>query len=215
MIFKNNETIVFAGDSITDCGRLRPDGEGSLAVNPYGNGYVALTFAYLHAKYSRLRLRIVNKGISGDRSADLLNRYHDILSLQPDWIILMIGINDVWRHFDSPEKKDLHIDKTVYRNNVETIINRNKEEKVKTIVLSLFMIENDRGNRMRKMADEYRFVLRDLVQNHNLPYIDIQECFDSALDNPGLYELSPDGVHPNIIGHMIIMQALMAYSEAH
>ena len=33
----------------------------------------------------------------------------DVLDLKPDWLSIMIGINDVWRQFDNPTEPELHV----------------------------------------------------------------------------------------------------------
>ena len=214
MLFKKNETIIFIGDSITDCGRFKPAGEGCLPANPYGNGYVALSFAYLRAKYPHLHLRIINQGTDGDRSADILRRYSDIILYKPDWVIVMIGVNDVWRYFDCPEIKEIHVDCTAYRQNLESIIKQNKENDIKTIFLSPFIIETNPQDAMRQMLDVYRAAMHQLTQKYGLHYVDIQKSFDLLLQEITGYELSRDRIHPNIVGHMVILQTLIDYIES-
>src|SRR5690349_1984671 len=98
MIIQPDSKLVMIGDSITDCGRARPVGEG-----PYeglGAGYVALVDGLINAASPELRIRVVNMGISGNTVRDLKARWKsDVLDLEPDWLSVMIGINDVWRHF--------------------------------------------------------------------------------------------------------------------
>ncbi len=92
MIFEQGQKVLFIGDSITDCGRR----EGPHA--PYGNGYVALARAFLLARYGELGLEVFNRGISGNTVRNLAARWHDdVISDQPDWLSIKIGINDVWR----------------------------------------------------------------------------------------------------------------------
>src|SRR4051812_26396774 len=99
MIFSKHDKIVMIGDSITDCERKRPVGEGK--NDALGKGYVSLVHAMLHARYPELALRVVNMGIGGNTTRDLKQRWEtDVLDLKPDWISIMIGINDVWRQFD-------------------------------------------------------------------------------------------------------------------
>ena len=48
-----------------------------------------------------------NSGVSGNTSRDLLQRFDsDVVALNPDWVSICIGINDVWRQFDSPAIPD-------------------------------------------------------------------------------------------------------------
>src|SRR5690349_23670589 len=96
------------GDSITDCERARPVGEGLFQA--VGKGYVAQVDALLGAVYPQHRIRVVNMGTSGNTVRDLAARWQtDVLDQQPDWLSIMIGINDVWRQFDSPLQRDIHV----------------------------------------------------------------------------------------------------------
>lgn len=96
-IFGPHQTLLFIGDSITDCGR-RGDSTDTGPHVPYGNGYVHLTRAFLLARYGALDLQIVNRGIGGNTVRDLERRWEeDAIALQPDWLSIKIGINDVWR----------------------------------------------------------------------------------------------------------------------
>ena len=49
MLIGKNEKIVFIGDSVTDCGRVRPVGEG--LDHPYGQGYVRDVAGLLQSVY--------------------------------------------------------------------------------------------------------------------------------------------------------------------
>src|SRR5262245_14983449 len=100
--------LVLIGDSITDCERARPVGEGLFAA--LGKGYVSLVDSLLQSTYPQQGIRVVNMGISGNTVRDLKDRWSsDVLALEPDWLSIMIGINDVWRHFDSPWQHEWHV----------------------------------------------------------------------------------------------------------
>ena len=108
MIFNNFDRIVFAGDSVTDMGSVQPVGEG--LFDNVGHGYVRIVKSMLAAFYPEIYLRVTNSGISGDTSRDLLTRFErDVIGLKPDWVSICIGINDVWRQFDSPAITDTHV----------------------------------------------------------------------------------------------------------
>ena len=210
MIFNKNDVIVFAGDSITDCGREYPSGEGAPVKNPFGSGYVSLVFSYLYAKYPELHLRIINKGIGGNRSSDLVKRYNDdILAHNPNLVYLMIGVNDVWRHFDTPYQVGSHLTKEEYKNNLETMIKMTLTKKSKLIILSPFFLEANKEDLMRKMLDEFTLEAKALSKQYNLLFIDIQKAFDNVLKHITTHELSRDRVHPNITGHMIIANEII------
>src|ERR1700679_1178596 len=93
---KSDERILFTGDSITDCGGVREDSDH------LGFGYVAFIAARLQARLASPKLKIFNRGISGNRVRDLwARREADLMALQPTVVSILIGINDVWRRYDS------------------------------------------------------------------------------------------------------------------
>jgi len=88
---KPRQTIVFTGDSITDCGRRD-------AASPLGNGYAKMICDLIVARYPAHQLRTINTGSSGHTVRDLSNRWtDDVIRHRPDWVSIMIGINDVHR----------------------------------------------------------------------------------------------------------------------
>ncbi|MDR1565870.1 MAG: GDSL-type esterase/lipase family protein [Treponema sp.] len=108
MLFNANQKILFIGDSITDFNRKRPVGEG--LFEGIGRSYVALVDALLRTGYPELKPRLVNMGNSGDRVRELKKRWQtDVLDLKPDWVSVLIGVNDVWRQFDSPLMTEEHV----------------------------------------------------------------------------------------------------------
>jgi lysophospholipase L1-like esterase len=99
----DGQTFLLTGDSITDTGRERPVGRR----NGLGGGYVAMVDALLAACCLDTRVRVLSTGIGGNRVTDLETRWQtDVLDLAPDWLSILIGINDVWRHFDNLVKAD-------------------------------------------------------------------------------------------------------------
>ena len=63
VVREQGQKLLFIGDSITDCERSKPDGEG--LFNALGRGYVAIVDAFLQSTYPELGIRVVNKGIGG------------------------------------------------------------------------------------------------------------------------------------------------------
>ena len=105
MIFEHCDRIVFAGDSVTDMGSQQPVGEG--LFDNLGRSYVRVIENLLVACYPEYSFRLTNSGISGNTSRDLLERFdRDVVALNPDWVSICIGINDVWRQFDVPAFTD-------------------------------------------------------------------------------------------------------------
>ena len=82
--FKANQTLLFIGDSITDCGRDRPVGH---RWNSLGEGYVSFVDSMLRAAMPETPVRVLNTGISGNRVTDLEARWKsDVLDLEHNWL---------------------------------------------------------------------------------------------------------------------------------
>ena len=80
LVFQSGQTVLFIGDSITDCGR-RQDQE------QLGNGYVRKVTELITAKYPHRSISYVNKGIGGDTVEGLESRWTtDVLDIKPDWL---------------------------------------------------------------------------------------------------------------------------------
>ena len=90
--------IVFFGDSITESGR------NLLDPNDLGVGYVKIAAGKLRLLYPDEKIEIVNRGVGGNRTADLLARVkEDVIDEHPDFIVLQVGVNDVWCRFSLGE----------------------------------------------------------------------------------------------------------------
>ncbi len=64
-------------------------------------------------------------GISGNTVRDLNARWDtDVVALKPDWVCVLIGINDVWRQFDSPNQHEQHVPLDEYERTYDALITR-------------------------------------------------------------------------------------------
>lgn len=211
MIFKNGERIVFAGDSVTDCGRAYPLGEGQTGI---GNGYVRIIKDILDAWYPDVDVRVTNAGISGNTSRDLLARFdNDVLSLKPDWVAICIGINDVWRQFTAPVSAERHVLPDEYRNNMEKILFSLRNTVNKTFLFTPYYIEPNAEDPMRKRMDEYTEMCRDMAKKYDCILIDLQEMFDNYCKHHHSTYLAGDRVHPNSLGSMLIAKEFLKHCE--
>ncbi len=123
MLFANGDRVVFTGDSVTDAGRGRPVGEG--LWKGVGDGYVRTIDNILNVAYPDWKLWISNTGTGGDTSRMLKNRWQeDVMNLKPDWVSVMIGINDIWRQFDTPTIPEQHVYLPEYRDNLCEMLER-------------------------------------------------------------------------------------------
>lgn len=146
LIIENNAVVLFHGDSITDADRNRQND------NEMGRGYAALTAAWLSAAYPEKNISFINRGISGFRACDLQAQWQeDCLDLKPTWVSIMIGINDVWRRYDSGMVTPCSDYESAYRD----ILTRTKETlNANLIILEPFVlpVPEDRTNTLPRPA---------------------------------------------------------------
>jgi lysophospholipase L1-like esterase len=208
MIFEKDDKLVMIGDSITDCGRTRPDGEG--LFDPYGSGYVNMVKAFLDARYPQTPVRLINKGNGGNTVRNLAERWQeDVLDLQPNWVSIMIGINDVWRQFDSPKITESHVYIDEYEATYEKLIAQTLPGVKGLILVTPYFIEPNRDDPMRKQMDAYGDVVKRLAARHGATLVDPQAGFDQMLKHMHPMSIAWDRVHPNTSGHAQIAQCFL------
>ena len=198
--------LVFIGDSITDCERARPVGEGLFGA--VGKGYVSIVDGLLGAIHPAHAIRVVNMGTGGNTAPDLKARWQtDVLDLKPDWLVVMIGVNDVWRQFDLPRQTELHVLPDVFRKTLDELAARTRSTVKGLVFMSPFYIEPNRADAMRKRMDEYGAIVKETSVRHGALFIDTQAAFDEVLQHMHPNAIAWDRVHPNIVGHAIIARA--------
>jgi lysophospholipase L1-like esterase len=208
MIIEPGSKLVFIGDSVTDCGRSQPIGEG--LGDALGRGYVSLVDALLNAVYPEQRIRVVNVGSSGNTVLDLKARWQrDVLDLRPDWLSVMIGINDVWRQFDMPRKPEAGVSPDVYEATLREVVNEIRPRLTGLVMMTPFYIEPNVTDQMRARMDEYGDVVRRIALDQDAIFVDTQGAFAGVLAQYHSSAIAWDRVHPNHIGHMVLARAFL------
>lgn len=206
MFIEAKSKVVFIGDSITDCGRVQPVADG--LFDPLGRGYVTMIDALLGATYPDRIIRCVNVGTSGNTVRDLKSRWQrDVIDLNPQWLSVMIGTNDVWRQFDSPRQTEQHVGPDEYRTTLTELLRRARPSLKGMILMTPFFIESNHADAMRKRMDEYGAIVHAVATEFGAILVDTQAAFDNALKHLYSGTLSWDRVHPNQTGHMILARA--------
>ena len=200
------KTILFQGDSITDCYRNRDDDEN------LGNGYPRLLEADLGFRFPG-QYRFLNRGNSGNRIPDLYARIvRDMINLQPDYLSILIGINDVWRGIDSNYATGAKRFEKLYHLLAEDL--RESLPDCKLMLLGPFVLEGtatvdrddrpDSLQRFRTEVAELSQITRSVAETHGAVFVPLQQAFNDALEfAPADYWLI-DGVHPTAKGHALI-----------
>ncbi len=206
--FKKGQVVLFQGDSVTDCERDRED-PASL-----GEGYVGKAASIYNTLFPENGVVFVNKGISGNRVPDLIVRYmEDFYDVEPDFISILIGINDTWRRYDSddPSTTDAFYDHYEYL--LKSIKHNLPETKI--MLMEPFVLNSlpDRAA-WREDLDPKIQAVRELARQYADYYLPLDGLFASL--STSVYtpaELSEDGVHPSELGHAVIAEAYLKALE--
>lgn len=208
MTVKPGARLLFIGDSVTDCGRLRPVGRGSREA--LGQGYVAGVDSLLAKVHPRRPVRITNMGISGNTVRDLAKRWEkDVLELEPEWLVVMIGINDVWRQFEEVKRHGAVMPDD-FELTYEMLIRRTLPILKGLVLMTPYCVQANRADPMRRKMDVYGLIVKELARRHDALLVDTQAAFDRVLKRLNFELLAPDRVHPTGIGHDVLAYALVS-----
>lgn len=197
-------TVLFQGDSITDGGRWR---EGSDLNHIMGQSYPYLISSRLTYDYPRRQLRFINRGISGNTVADLLDRWQpDAIDLKPDILSVLIGVNDLDRFLQGD--KDHAADQFEKRYRALLSLTKDKLPKTQLILSEPFLLA---VGRISGHWDQYNSeltvrqkIVRGIAADFNAKYIPCQQAFNNALrEAPADYWIW-DGIHPTPAGHELL-----------
>lgn len=185
--YKNDENIIFFGDSIT---------------------------AQYDVKKAFPRHSVVNKGIGGNKTQDLIERIDkDIYDYNPSKVFILIGINDLFRNID---EEDILF-------NIETIIDDIKDNRsnAEIYVESLYPItdslekdkeEKEKRGNINSSINKINEQLKSLCKKKNIVYINV---YDSLLNKEGKLKeaYTKDGLHLNSLGYLRVSSVLREYIE--
>lgn len=194
------KTILFQGDSITDVKRLRDD------PTNLGQGYANLVSGRLGLDHPG-EYNFINRGIGGNRIVDIYARMKcDIINLRPDYMSLLIGVNDVWHEIRWENGVDALKFKKVYAMLLEELLEALPNLKI--MLIQPFVLN---GTATEYAIDRFREevalraqAVQELADQFRLPCIALQADLDRLCEQaPGDYWLR-DGVHPNVFFHQFI-----------
>ena len=148
------KTFVFQGDSITDVGRARDND-----IN-IGLGYPFLFAAKMGRDYPE-EYAYLNRGISGNRIVDLYARIKsDIINLKPDYLSILIGVNDVWHEFSRHNGVDAEKYEKIYSMLIEEV--KQALPDIKIIIMEPFLLK---GPATEENWDEFYSEKKSILWN--------------------------------------------------
>jgi isoamyl acetate esterase len=191
--------IIFFGDSITEAG-VKPGGYitkvSDLAVSENLSG-----------KYD-----FIGAGIGGNKVYDLYLRLEsDVLSKNPDVVIIFIGVNDVWHKRTYGTGTDADKFEKFYT----ALIKKLQEKNIKVVLCTPAAVgeKTDYSNELDGDLNRYSSIIRSLAKNNNLPIIDLRNVFleynkKFNTENKEAGILTSDRVHLNEKGNQVVAEEM-------
>ena len=198
-MLKENDRIVFLGDSITEQGALP-------------NGYISIIRQRLAEKYPSVE--IIGAGVSGNKIADLQGRVDkDVIAKNPTIVFIYIGINDVW-HWILPGAKGTTPED--FESGLKEVIGKIQNAGAKVILCTPSVIgeRSDGSNQLDKELDQYSDISRKVAKEMDCSLLDLRKDFIKELarintDQKEEGILTVDGVHLNVIGNLFVAQRML------
>ena len=176
---KSLKVVVFGDSLIAGYGLLKEDG----FVNQLQN----------KVNYSKINLKLINSGVSGETSTGLYNRFKWVLEEEYDAVIVSIGANDALRGIDP---------KTTYKN-LENILIHLKKNKIPTMLIGM----KAPSNLGKKYVNEFNAIYPTLSKKYNVIFFPF---FLKDVDlEPTLNQT--DMIHPNKKGVVKIIENIFPY----
>ena len=210
------KTILFQGDSITDCGRSREDNA------QIGTGYALLVKSQLGFENPN-QYEFYNRGISGNRIVDVYARIKaDIINLKPDYMSLLIGVNDVWHEIGANNGVDADKFEKIYSMLIEEI--KEALPELKIMILEPFCLKGsatedtdtqpDKWNTFYTEVKKRAVKAKAVAEKYGLVYVELQDKFDKLAQTADNTYWLGDGVHPTPMGHEMIKREWLKAFES-
>ncbi len=192
--------VVFFGDSITASNRNLLDPED------LGVGYVKIAAGKLRLLYPDTAFQFVNRGVDGDRTAELLQRVKkDVVDENPDYVVLEVGINDVWCRFSRGEEVTPEAFRANYLQLVDTILATG----AKLFLIQPYALKMGDKQRFRPFLERFNDIIREIAAVRDVALVPVDEIFMGVTQDIDPAQFTTDGVHPTHRGCRYIADLLI------
>jgi len=196
--------VIFFGDSITRLGAEKDKRSGT--------GYILRLDSMIKNEKKSDQYELIGAGIDGNKVYDLYLRLEDdVLSKNPDVVVIYVGVNDVWHKTLRGTGTDADKFEKFYQAILKKLIDKN----IKAILCTPAVVgeKTDYSNPLDGDLNKYSGIIRDLAKKNNLPLIDLRKKTHDYLEknNPDNKEkeiLTYDGVHMNDLGNQFLADAM-------
>ena len=205
---QGGESMLFIGDSITDCGRRE-------RAIPLGDGYVSMFTELATARFPERNIEWTNMGIGGNRTTHLKERWQsDVIDQRPDRLSIKIGINDL----SSFRRGDLDgVPPDQYRSNYDQILGSTRKSlgDIPVLLITPFYISTNMDDEVEgtvlRMLPEYIDTVEEMSAKYGTLLFNLHDVFQEQLKYRAPGTFCPEPVHPNHTGHVVIASALMDF----
>jgi isoamyl acetate esterase len=197
---QKKQRVVFFGDSITQAG-VQPD------------GYINVLGQLLQQKGVDNNYELIGAGIGGNKVYDLyLRMEEDVLSKQPDIVVIWVGVNDVWhkRSFGTGTDADK------FEKFYNAIIKKLQANNIQVILCTPAAIgeRTDFSNELDGDLNKYSTIIRNIAQNNNCKLVDLRKAFldynlQNNKENAESGILTSDRVHLNAKGNEFVAEEML------
>ena len=202
MNLKENDVVLFHGDSITDGNR----GRNSDLNHVHGHGYQYILASEMYADNLNKNIDVINRGTSGDRISDLFGRWkEDCLNLKPTVLSILIGINDIILEYDGGKGSDPERYEKIYRLLLDEVLEQNPDTFI--VIMEPFFGEKEEpelNEYFKARIGGYSEKAKKIAEDYNAVFVPLQNMLDDYAKKTDIYNLLWDGVHPTTCGHQFI-----------
>ena len=172
---KDNDVILFQGDSITDGNRGRSEDPNHI----HGHGYQYILASEIYADNLNKNISIINRGVSRNRIADLYGRWkEDCLILKPTVLSILIGINDIWAMWDGESGSSPERYEKIYHLLLDEVLSENPDTLI--VIMEPFFGESQNAafNEYCKChIKDYSDAAKRVATDYGAVFVELQDLF--------------------------------------
>ncbi len=163
-------------------------------------------------------VEVINQGISGEKTDAALSRVErDVLSLEPDYVVIMYGTNDA---FIDEGKTEPRLSLEAYKRNLAELVRRCRDAGfIPLLMTPIPMGERNLAGAFEPYVSQgvnfklvaYATACREVARAEDVPLCDLfVEWSDHAHRGTIIDRWMSDGMHPNPEGHGLIAKSLFS-----
>lgn len=183
-----------------------------------GSGYVAMLQQVLDARrskgfadspYSR-KIQIINKGHDGFTVQSLLQNVRtDCVAYDPDFISILVGINDVGIAMNTGcSLAALHFEEN-YRRLLDTL---QRSTRASLLCIGPFIFSHpQRYQHWEGLTREAEAIIASIASQYDVPFLPMQDRLNAAARAETFRAITIDGIHLTARGHRILTEEILKY----